>query len=192
MTRLLATSAVLLLAVAAPAASAVEHNRLTMSAIGPLRLGMDRAAEKKALRQLRPGSLRGVHDTHVKGGLTYREYSYYRGLGNDSYTVGFLGPRGKPRYLRVARIITFVAADRTSRGAHVGTSLDVLDRMYGSAMHCGQPIYPWPGANFMPCRVGALSKRHIVLLLSSNGASSGWTVSRIIIQVPGLTVPIFQ
>jgi len=188
---MLAASAVFLLALATPATSAVRHNRIAPSAIGSLRLGMDRQAAKKALRQIRAGTLRSVQDTHVAGGSTYLEYSYYRGYGIDSYTLGFLGPCGKPRALRVARILTFVPADRTARGAHVGTSLAALDRMYGSSMHCGPTIEVGRGTGYMPCRVGAASKRHIVLLLSKNDVS-GWTVGRVIVQVPGLKIPIVQ
>jgi hypothetical protein len=193
MKRLVAVSAVLVVALTAPAASAVKHNRIAMSAIGPLRLGMDQAAERKALRQLRPGSFRSYDDTDVKGGLVYREYSYYRGYGVDSYHVGFLGQRGHPRSMRVARIVTFVAADRTAVGAHVGMSEDAARRMYRSAMHCGQIIY---GASrvvlYKPCPVGAASKQHIVLLMSRNVVDSVWKVDRIAAQKPGLTVPIVQ
>ena len=189
MKRRLALSAVVLFVLAAPAASALRHNEITSSAIGPLRLGMNQGAEKTALSQLRPGSLRSVHNTHVKGGLTYREYSYYLGYGEDSYTVGFLGPRGRPRLLRVARIVTYVAADRTARGAHVGTSLEALDRMYGGAMHCGQTI-PSRNREFRPCRVGAVNKRHIVLLIGMTLGHSGWTVDRILVEEPGVKIPI--
>jgi hypothetical protein len=178
---------------AAPAASAVRRNPISMSAVGPLRLGMTQGAEKKALRKLRPGSLRWVHDRHIKGGLTYREYSYYRSNGVDSYAVGFLGPRGKPRLLRVARITTYVPADRTARGAHLGTSLDALNRMYGSAMHCGTMISQrsW---EYKPCRVGPSTKRHIVLLIGFDlGVSHEWTVNRIFVEEPGLRVSyLFQ
>lgn len=195
MNRLLAGSVALVLVIAAPAVSAVRRNPISMSAVGPLHLGMNQEAEKKALHKLRPGALRWVHDTHIKGGLTYREYSYYRGYGVDSYAVGFLGPRGKPRLLRVARITTYLPADRTARGAHLGTSLDALARMYGSAMHCGGMIgNPNRSWEYKPCRVGAADKRHIVLLVGYDlGVSHEWTVNRIFVEEPGLNVPyLFQ
>ncbi len=154
---------------------------------------MNQAAEKKALRQLRPGSFRSFQDTGVKGGLVYREYSYYRGYGIDSYHVGLLGQKGHPRTLHVARITTFVAGDRTARGAHVGLFEDAVRKKYGSAMRCGQIIY---GASrvvlYKPCPIGAASKRHIVLLLSRNVTDSVWKVDRIAVQEPGLKVPIVQ
>jgi hypothetical protein len=186
--RLFAASAVLLLALAAPTASAVRHNRISSSAVGPLRLGMDPAAAKKALRSLRPGTLRGVERQDVKGGLVYLEYSYYRGLGDDSYAVGFLGPKGKPRHLRVARLVTFVAGDRTGRGAHVGMSENAVARMYG-AMTCGQTIIRRV-VDYKACRVGAASKQHIVFLFSKYFTDPVLTVNRIAPEQAGLKISI--
>jgi hypothetical protein len=152
---------------------------------------MDQPTARKALRRVRPGTLRSVQTTPVKGRHVYREYSYYRGYGIDSYLIGFLGARGKPLTLRVARIVTFVPGDRTARGAHVNMSLDALKRLYGGAMHCGTLIEVGRGTGYMPCRVGPVNERHIVLLLSKNDVS-GWTVGRIIVQQPGLNIPLVQ
>jgi hypothetical protein len=186
----LALAGALLLALAVPAVSSgVRHNRISKDGIGPVRLGMDLAAAKKAIRQIRAGTLRSVETTDLHGGLVYREYNYYRGYGIDSYLVGFLGPKGKPKKQHIARIVTFVPADRTARGAHVGTTLRTLYRIYRGSMRCGQTIYLGRPTSYTPCRVGAASKRHIVLLVSNNDTSPS-SIGRIILQQPGLGVPV--
>jgi len=193
MRRLVGVSAVLFLAFAGAATPAnAPHNRITASGIGALRLGMGSAAAKRALRQVRAGSLRSCQDTHLQGGLLYRQCSYYRGYGEDSYYLGFLGPRHHLKQLRVARVVTFIQRDRTARGAHVGMGLRPIYKMYGRVMRCGQLIALGRPIEYTPCRLGAATKPHIVLLFSSSGNYGPWIINRIIVQEPGLRIPVIQ
>jgi hypothetical protein len=193
MRRLVGVSAVFFLALAGAAAPAnAPHNRITTSGIGALRLGMGNAAAKRALRQVRAGALRSCEDTRLHGGLLYRQCSYYRGYGEDSYSIGFLGPRRAPKRLRVARIVTFVQRDRTSRGAHVGMGLRPIYKMYGRVMRCDQTIYIGKPIAYTPCRLGAETKPHVVLLFSASGNDGPWIINRIIVQEPGLRIPVIQ
>ncbi len=183
----------LFLALAGAAAPAsAPHNRITTSGIGALRLGMGSAAAKRALRQVRAGTLRSCDDRHLPGGLVYRQCSYFRGYGEDSYWVGFLGPRHDSKRLRVARIVTFVPRDRTAAGAHVRMGLRPIYKTYGRVMRCAQTIYIGKPIAYTPCRLGAARKPHIVLLFSSSGNDGPWIINRIVVQEPGLRISIIQ
>lgn len=183
------------LALATPAPSKQPGGyAVTAKGIGPLKLGMRLSNAKRALKRMRAGTLRAVHDTRLGGGAVYREFGYYRGLGRDSYTVGYLG---SPGHFRLARIITYVGADKTSRGVHVGTPSRTLHKAYGGQMRCGQTIYTGRAAAYTPCRLGSPQQRHIVLLLSGGGQVSGNVtvvyperVGRIYVQEPRLKVPL--
>lgn len=195
MKRLLAVAlaGLLLLAALAGASSARRHsNRITSSALGPLKLGMTKAAAMKALKQVRPGTLRSADDTKLGGGRIFRAYSYYHAYGNDTYSVGFLGRHGHPDSFRVARIVTMVHADRTARGAHVGMGLRPIYKAYGRVMRCDQTIYNGTATAYTPCRLSTATKPHIVLLFSISGNNDPWHIARIVVQQPGLKIPITQ
>jgi hypothetical protein len=193
MRRLAGVSAALFLALAGAATPAnAPQNRVTTSGIGTLKLGMSRAAAAKALRKMRAGTLQTTDDRKLSGGLVFRESTYVRGLGEDSYHVGFLGPRHHPKRLRLARIVTFVRGDRTAKGAHVAMGLRPIYRMYGRTMRCGQAIYTGRPIAYTPCRLGAATKPHIVLLFSASGNNGPWIINRIIVQQPGLSISVIQ
>jgi hypothetical protein len=193
MRRLAGVSAVLSLALAGTAAPAnAPHNRIAKSGIGTLRLGMSQASAATALRRLRAGTLQGTNDTKLTGGFVFREYSYVRGLGEDAYHVGFLGPRHHLKRLRLARIVTFVRGDRTAQGAHVGMGLRPIYKLYGRVMRCDQTIYIGKPIAYTPCRLGAATKPHVVLLFSASGNYGPWIINRIIVQKLGLRISVIQ
>lgn len=193
MRRLAGVSAVLFLALAPAAGTAgAPHNRITATGLGALRLGMSKPAATQALKKIRPGTLRSADDTKLGHGVVFRDYSYFRGLGVDSYQIGFLGRHGDPGSFRVARIVTMVHADRTARGAYVGMRLRPVYKRYGRVMRCGQVIYNGTPTAYTPCWLSARTKPHVVLLFSISGNNDPWHISRIIVQAPGLRIPITQ
>ena len=191
MKRLLAVSVVLLLALAGPAASTKGGFLVTNDSVGPLKLGMSKTQAQRALKRMHPGALRGCYYTRIKPGVVYRECQWYRPYTGESYYVGYLRS-SNPSRMRVARITTLIHVDHTARGARYGMTDRRLYAMYGRELHCGQPLSFGTPQAWVLCRVGRQAKRHIVFVLILGGQPYRGTVSRIVVQVPGLKVPLIH